>query len=378
MHRSSRRAFLQRSSSAILAAGLGGASPLLGLREAIAADDRPPNMIREFSRGGMRYRRLGTTDVFVSQLSFGSHTDPAFKVTGGGLSSEGQKRRDRQIARAMDLGVNMVDTYENARQWEPMARLIKPKRDKVLVSLCRQFPNFVGNNIDQGARLFGHVDLYRIYVGDAAAVDGRILEDWDVMRKAKKAGKVRAIGISTHSEQMMVSALNELEGLDYIMFPYNFIHARADYTQALPLAIRKNVGLIAIKPLAAGSIVRLDPNANPGSVPEGDQARLYKGRNKSLLPAVVSKLVKGLDQLPGETLCQAALRFVYSRPFITSAMPGMFQDHEVEENYGALKRDKTLGRAERSVLDAAGALAKLQGSEWLPSHYRWLDERWLA
>jgi aryl-alcohol dehydrogenase-like predicted oxidoreductase len=361
---------LWQSSALALAAGLGAAPA--GAAETNAA-------VREFRRGGMRYRRLGRTDLYVSALAFGSHTNPAFKrsmKTHSVLTEEGQAKRDRQIARAFDLGVNMVDTYESDGQWEPMARLVQGRRDKVLVSVCRQLPMFVGENIDRAAKLYGHVDLYRIYVGDGSAATDTILEDWDVLRKAKQAGKVRAIGISTHSETMMVSALNELEGLDYIMFPYNFIHARADYSEFLPAAVKKGVGLIAIKPLAAGSIVKLDPRARPGSKPEGERVALYQAKDRPLLPAVVAELTKGLNRLPEETLCQAALRFVYSRPFITCAMPGMFQDHEVEDNYAALTRHLQLSRAETGALDAARRLAQLHGPGWLPPHYRWLDQQW--
>jgi aryl-alcohol dehydrogenase-like predicted oxidoreductase len=373
----SRRFFLRQSAAALaaLAAPLAPLSAIHGATQDVPA-------VREIRRGGMLYRRLGSTDVFVSALSFGSHTDPAFKRPakhGSVLSAEGQARRDNQLARAFDSGVNLVDTYENAGQWEPVARVAKNRRDKVLVSVCRQFPMWVGENIDRAARLYGgHVDLYRIYVGDAPAVDNKILEDWDALRKAKEAGKVRAIGISTHSERMMLSALKELDGLDYIMFPYNFIHARADYSEFLPEAIRKNVGLIAIKPLAAGSIVKLDPSAKEGSKPEDERIQLYKGGNSQLLPAVAVELTRALKQVPGESLCQAALRFVYSRPFITAAMPGMFQDHEVEQNLVALRRHLELSRTERAALDAARRVQELQGASWLPSHYRWLDKTWRA
>src|SRR5262249_31642766 len=315
--RCSRREFLWKSSSLALAAGLGTA----GAAEAELAEP-----VREFRRRGMLYRRLGGTDLHLSVLGFGSHTDPKFKrsaKTHSVLTDEGQKRRDRQLSRAFDLGVNMVDTYESDGQWEPVARLVRPKRDKVLVSICRQLPMFVGENIDRAAKLYGHVDLYRICVGDGSAATNEILEDWDVLRKAKKAGKVRAIGISTHSESMMTSALKELEGLDYIMFPYNFIHAKADYSEFLPAAIKKGVGLIAIKPLAAGSIVKLDPKARQGSRPEQERVMLYQKQDRPLLPAVVAQLTRDLGQLPDETLCQAAMRFVYSRPFLTCAMPGM-------------------------------------------------------
>ena len=337
--------------------------------------------VREFRRGGMVYRRLGRTDMNVSLLSFGSHTDPAYKIKakhGRVLNEEGQARRDRQLARAFDLGVNMVDTYENNGQWEPVARVVKPRRDRVLVSVCRQFPMFVGENIDRAAKLYGHVDLYRIYVAAGAAVTDKNLEDWDVVRRAKAAGKLRAIGISTHSEAIMMSALEEFEDLDYVMFPYNFIHARTDYSAFLPAAVKKGVALIAIKPLSAGSLVNLDPLAKPGTKPENYRMRLYRNTHRPLPPAVVDKLTKSLNRLPDETLCQAALRFVYSRPYMTSAMPGMFDDYMVEENYQALQRSLELNRDERTALDAARDVADAAGAGWLPPHYRWLDREWRA
>ena len=59
---------------------------------------------------------LGKTGLNVSLLAFGSHTDHAYKLPGGIrniLSAEGQARRDRQIAKAIDLGVNLIDVYEH-------------------------------------------------------------------------------------------------------------------------------------------------------------------------------------------------------------------------------------------------------------------------
>ncbi|MBL8290586.1 MAG: aldo/keto reductase [Bryobacterales bacterium] len=355
-----------------------------GALGAAALAGSPPasfGAVKEYRRGGMVYRKLGQTDLYVSLLSFGSHTDPAYKIHGKGrntLNAEGQARRDRLLARAFDLGVNVVDTYENEGQAEPMARLVKSRRDKVLISFCRNLPMFVGENIDNAARLYGHVDLYRIYVGDGAAVDSKVLEDWDIVRKAKEAGKLRAIGIATHSERMMLSALDQLEGMDYLFLPYNFIHARADYSEFLPKAIRKGIGLIAMKPLAAGSILRLDPRANQTAKPENERIQLYQSRNRSILPAVVTELTKSLNRLPDETLCQAALRYVYSRPFLSCTLPGMFEDYFLDENHAALQRSLTLSQEEKVALHNARRLAALSGDRWLPRHYRWLDSRWHA
>lgn len=380
-----RREFLHRGTAAVLSAWLGsGVAPLPGPRRAGAAilENAPAAGIREYWRGGMRYRRLGQTDLFVSTLGFGSHIDPRFRrpsKLGSELNEEGQARRDRLISRALDRGVNTVDVYNNASQWEPMAKLVQGRRDKVHISLCRQLPGLLGGIVDAGVKLFGgYVDMYRIYLGDGPGPDAKILEDWDVMRKAKQAGKVRAIGISTHSERMMTACLDELEGLDYVMFPYNFIHAKADYAAFLPKAIKKGVGLIAIKPLAAGSIVKLDPQARPGAAPENDRVMLYQKRDTAILPEVVAQLTQSLGRLPDETLCQAALRFVFSRPFISCAIPGMFQEPELDDNYAALARQHKLTGEEHAALERARQFAKDSQGRWLPRHYRWLDDGWRA
>lgn len=372
-----RREFL-KSATALTAAGLGAGGLLPGVLQGGAVDVGVPSQVKQYRRGGMLYRRLGNTDLFVSILGFGSHTNPQFRRAsklGSELTEKGQARRDRHIAKALDRGVNLVDVYNNASQWAPMSRLVRGRRDRVLVSLCRQLSGALGKIVDDGVRLFGgYVDLYRIYLGDGPGPSGKDLEDWDVMRKAKAAGKVRTIGISTHSERMMTACLDQLEGLDYVMFPYNFIHAKADYAEFLPKAIEKGVGLIAIKPLAAGSIVKLDPRAKAESVPENERVTLYNTREKVLLPQVVRQLAQSLDQHPEETLAQAALRFVFSRPFMTAAMPGMFQEHEVDENHTALTRHLQFAQGADKLLDSARRVAVASNRKWLPAQYRWLDD----
>lgn len=324
----------------------------------------------------MNYRRLGRTGLDVSVLSFGSHTDPKDRVRSGQnrtvLTEAGQQRRDRIIFRAFDRGVNLLDVYDSEGQWEPAARLVKEKRNQVLISLAHEVNQ---EDVDRAARLFGHVDLYRFHTGE---IDTVTLENWDRLRKAKELGKIRAIGIATHIERTMTEALRELEGIDFIFFPYNFIHARADYSRFLPMAIQQNVGLIAMKPLASGSIMRLDPRARPGMAPEFEPLQLWQRKNKPILPAAVAELTRSLDRLPDETLCMAAMRFVYAKPFLATAITGMFHDQLLDDNYQALMRYQQRVPEEKAALDAASRVARLLGSSWLPENYRWLEEQWRA
>lgn len=322
----------------------------------------------------MLYRRLGQTGLDVSLLSFGSHTDPADRIKNGSLgtvlTAAGQARRDRIIARAFDYGVNLLDVYASEGQWEPAARILRGRRDKIHVSLAH---NVSAAEIDRACRLFGHIDLLRFHSAD---IDGAALLDWDVLRKAKEAGKVRAIGIATHIERTMSKALADLEGIDFIFFPYNFIHARADYGDFLPEAQRRGVGLIAMKPLASGSIMKLDPLARAGAKPEFDALQLWQTNNRPVLPAAVAELTKTLSRLPDETLCMAAMRFDYTRPFLATAIAGMFEERLLVDNYAALTRAREMSREEQAALDAARNVSALLDAKWLPEHYRWLEEEW--
>jgi aryl-alcohol dehydrogenase-like predicted oxidoreductase len=322
----------------------------------------------------MVYRKLGKTGLDVSLLSFGSHTDPRDRVQAGPaktvLTEAGQARRDRILSRALDLGVNLVDVYASEGQWEPAERLLRGRRDKVLVSLAHEI---TAKEVDRAAKLFGHVDLYRFHAPD---LGDEVLHNWDTLRKAKEAGKVRAIGIATHIESTMTRALDELDDLDYIYFPYNFIHARADYGSFLPRAVAKGVGLIAMKPLASGSIMRLDPRARAGAAPEFEQLQLWQSRNRPILPAAVAELTKSLDRMPDETLCMAAMRFVYGKPFISTAITGMFEMQLLEDNYKALERYSEMKPAETAALDAARTYSLTHGAGWLPPQYRWLEAQW--
>jgi len=343
----------------------------------VRAGAETPPAPREFQRAGMVYRRLGQTGMDISVLSFGSHTDPVDRVRTSPprknvLTGEGQARRDRIISRAFDLGVNLLDVYEEEGQWEPAARLVKDRRDKILISCATENPNL---DPERAFKLFGHVDLYRV---QAQRLDSQTLETWDRFRKAKEAGKVRAIGLASHDERFLTLALDELEGLDYIFFPYNFIHARGDYSRFLPLAIQRGVGLIAMKPLASGSIMQLDPRARPEAKPEFDRLQLFGSRVRPILPAAVAELTKSLDRMPDETLCMAALRFAFSQRFLTTAITGMFQEQLLEDNYRALSTYRETRPEERAALDAAKRVAGLRGAAWLPPHYRWLEEQWRA
>ena len=70
------------------------------------------------------------------------------------------------------------------------------------------------------------------------------------------------------------------------------------------------------------------------------------------------------------------MRFVYSKPFISTAIAGMFEDRLLDDNYQALTRSAAMTREEHAALGAARDVAQLLHAKWLPEDYRWLEEEW--
>ncbi len=103
---------------------------------------------------------------------------------------------------------------------------------------------------------------------------------------------------------------------------------------------------------------------------------MYGSTNKMMLPAAIAELTKSLNRMPDETLCQAAMRYVYSKPFITTSIPGMWDDQWIDDNFAALTRRQAMSREEHGALDAARQIAQAYGKGWLPERYGWLEERW--
>ena len=72
----------------------------------------------------------------------------------------------------------------------------------------------------------------------------------------------------------------------------------------------------------------------------------------------------------------SAMRFAYSRPFLSTAITGMFDDRLLDDNYQAMITYRDMTAEEHAALRAAKEVAGLLESQWLPPHYRWLDREW--
>ncbi len=200
----------------------------------------------------MKYLPFGKTGVSVSELGFGAI--PIIR-----LSFE---EAERVLRRAFDLGITFFDTanlYHDSE--EKIGCALSPVRDKLFIATksMKRDGKSVAEHIDLSLSRMktDYVDLFQFHQvaqekdREAIYAPGGAME---AALAAQKAGKVRFIGVSSHSIPM---AMKLIETGDFvsIQFPFNFIETEAA-SELFPLARRLGVAIIGMKPFAGGAITK--------------------------------------------------------------------------------------------------------------------------
>jgi len=195
--------------------------------------------------------RLGKTDLMVTQIGFG----------GIPIQRLSDKDAVNVVRRCLDLGINFIDTANGySTSEERIGKAIKGRRDDVFIAtktIARTHEE-IEKNLDLSLERLGtdYIDIYQFHgVNDQETLD-KILDPEDGLKntfeKAKKAGKIRHIGITSHKMDA-VKAQVKTGYFETVMFPFNFITCEpAD--ELLPLCREYDVGFINMKPMAGGML----------------------------------------------------------------------------------------------------------------------------
>jgi predicted aldo/keto reductase-like oxidoreductase len=195
--------------------------------------------------------RLGRTGMMVTRLGFGGI--PIQRLT--------EDDAVKVVSRCLDLGVNYLDTANGYTvSEERIGRAVKGRRHDVFIA-TKSFPGtreIIEKNLELSLKRLGtdYIDLYQFHgVNDTATLD-KILDPENGLMKvfedAKKAGKIRHIGVTSH-QMDAAKALVKTGRFETLMFPFNFITSEpAD--ELLPLCRAHDTGFIVMKPLAGGML----------------------------------------------------------------------------------------------------------------------------
>jgi aryl-alcohol dehydrogenase-like predicted oxidoreductase len=293
----------------------------------------------------MKYRKLGNSDLMVSEIAFGSW-----------LTFSDTQRRDAAIAcvhRALDLGITLIDTanvYGAGTAERVLGEALSGiRRDSYVLATKLYFPM---SNTDRGLsraqvhkqldasleRLkVDYVDLYQCHRYDA---DTPLDETMEALTQAVRAGKTRYIGFSEWPVDRIEAALNIPDVARFISSQpqYSLLH-RDPEKALLPLCARSGISQIVWSPLAQGV---LTGKYLPGAPPPADSRAADKSMsgffNDSWFQRPVLAAVQALKPLAAEanlTLAQFALAWVLRQPNVASAIIGASRPGQVDENAAA-------------------------------------------
>ena len=198
----------------------------------------------------MRYQQLGKTGLEVSELGFGGI--PILRLETG--------EAEKTVRHAFDRGINFFDTaYAYRDSEEKIGRAFAGRRDKVIIATKTMRRDGAGalEQLEQSLQRLqtDYIDLYQLHqvaqesVWQTISAPGGALE---VLQKAKVAGKIRFLGVTSHSRPMAIKLIQT--GLfSTVQFPFNFIEVDAA-GDLHPEARRLGLGILVMKPFAGGVI----------------------------------------------------------------------------------------------------------------------------
>ena len=192
--------------------------------------------------------RLGKTEMMISKLGFGGI--PIQRVS--------EDEAVAIIRRCLELGITFIDTANSyTTSEERIGKALKGQRERPIVATKTGHRDREG--VERHLKLsLEHlgvepIDLYQFHgVSDSKSLD-MVLDPrgpMAVVKEAKKAGRVKHIGITSHSMDIAKEAVRT-DRFETIMFPFNFITSEAA-DELIPLCWEHDVGFIAMKPLAGG------------------------------------------------------------------------------------------------------------------------------
>ena len=321
----------------------------------------------------MRYRLLGRTGLYVSELCLGTMTygGKGFWEVMGGLQQEAV---NAQVKYAFDAGINFIDTAnvyslgESEKLLGQAIRTLGLPRDELVIAtkatgIMNELPNGRGqsrhhlmNEVDASLKRLqlDHIDLYQLHGFDPLTP---LEESLSTLNDLVRSGKVRTIGLCNMAAWQVMKALSISDKRNWARFEsvqaYYTIAGRDLEREIVPLLADQQLGLLVWSPLAGGLLTgkyRPDDKGPAGArrasydFPVVDKPRAFR----------CVETMRPIAERLQVSVAQVALAWLLAKPHVTSVIIGARTMDQLKDNIAACS--VSLTAEDMAALDEVSAL----------------------
>ena len=316
----------------------------------------------------MDTRQLGQTDLHITPIGFGAW------AIGGGEWAGGWGAQDDQesiaaIQRALDLGINWIDTapaYGLGRSEEVVARALKGRSERPYIfTKCairwredRSIYNSltaasVREEVENSLRRLQTdvIDLYQIHWPDPA---NEIEEAWSTMADLQREGKIRYLGVSNFSVEQL-RRMQAIAPVASLQPPYSLLKPQVE-DELLPFCLEQQIGVIVYSPMMSGLLTGKMTRERIMNMPDDDWRRNAPEFQEPQLTRNLElvEVLRSIGERHGRSPGEVAIAWTLRHPAVTGAIVGARRPSQIEGTVGAA--DFRLSPEELAEIDQARGL----------------------
>jgi aryl-alcohol dehydrogenase-like predicted oxidoreductase len=294
----------------------------------------------------MLYRRLGKTELNISVVGIGT-----WQLGGEWGKNYEQYEVNNMIARAKELGINLIDTAEcygdhtsevlvgNAIQGQREDWIIATKFGHKFHSNFERTNHFdpagVQLQLEESLRALkcDFIDLYQFHSGSDQDFDNPEL--WEMLTRQVEAGKIRSFGLSitTANPPLQIQKMSGY-GISVLQVVYNRL-SREPEQRIFPTCQKEDIGVLARVPLASGF---LSGKYNPDTkFTDPNEVRSLRDPESTRQQLLEVEIIKANEVPAGVPMAEWALAWCLRHPAVTTVIPGCRNVEQVESNARAVE-----------------------------------------